>query len=164
MITLNNLPKISERKKKRLGQGHGSGKVKTGGRGTKGQKSRGKITRGSNTGMGALFKRLPLIRGKYRNKPNRHKFLIVNLKYLNIFADKTVVDLETLIKQKLVDPFEARQYGVKILGDGEISRALTVKLPCSKKGARKIEAAGGKVEMTESVKPSETKKKVRENE
>ncbi len=146
MIELNKMEKITKRRKKRLGQGHGSGKGKTGGRGTKGQNSRGKISITFSNGSLGLIKRLPLIRGKLRNKPWKAKKLIVNLKYLNSLPQNTVVDVESLIKNQIITR-TAAQNGVKILGLGEINVSLTVKLPCSKSAAKKIEKAGGKVEV-----------------
>lgn len=145
MIELNNMMKIAQRPKKRLGQGHGSGKGKTGGRGTKGQNSRGKISITFSNGSLGLIKRLPLIRGKLRNKPWKARKLIVNLKYLNYLPRNTVVDVESLIKNHIISGAAAKN-GVKILGLGEINVPLTVKLPCSKSAAKKIEKAGGKVE------------------
>lgn len=145
MMELNKMVKITKRPKKRLGQGHGSGKGKTGGRGTKGQNSRGKISITFSNGSLGLVKRLPLIRGKLRNKPWKAKELIVNLKYLNSLPENSVVDVESLIKNHIVTS-TAAENGIKILGLGEINVPLTVKLPCSKSAAKKIEKAGGKVE------------------
>lgn len=146
MIKLHNLPPITKRSKKRLGQGHGSGKGKTGGRGTKGQKVRGKMSLSFSSGALSLIRRLPLIRGKYRNIPLFKKPLIVNIKYLNLLPPNSVVDLDFLIKNKIVDQDETKTYGVKILGDGEIKIPLTINLPCSHRAAKKIEKAGGKVQ------------------
>lgn len=146
MIELSKLPKIAKRGKKRLGQGHGSGKGKTAGRGTKGQKSRGKMSLAFRVSGISFIRRLPLIRGKYRNKSKKGKFLAVNLKYLNLFEPKSVVDLDSLVAHKIVKKDDVSISGVKILGDGEIKIPLTVKLPCSKKAVKKIESAGGKVE------------------
>jgi large subunit ribosomal protein L15 len=120
-MALNSLKKIKKNSKKRVGQGHGSGKVKTGGRGTKGQKARNK---------------------SFRNVP-----LIVNLKHLAVFSKDQVVDLDSLIKNKIVKADDAKEYGVKILGDGEIKQSLIIKLPISKSAAQKIEKAGGRVEL-----------------
>ncbi len=145
-MNLNSLPKIKENSKKRLGQGHGSGKVKTSGRGTKGQKSRNKVPLYFEGGALPLIKRLPYRRGKGRNRKISQKPLVVNLKYLNKFSKNQVVDLETLIKNKIVKASDAEEFGVKILGDGEINQALVIKLPISKNAAKKIEKAGGKVE------------------
>ena len=93
-----------------------------------------------------LKKRLPYRRGKGRNKPIKDKFLIVNVKYLNTLPKNEVVDINSLIKYKIVREIDAKRFGVKILGDGEIEKALTIKLPISKNAAKKIEKAGGKVE------------------
>ena len=144
-MNLNSLPKIKQTSKKRLGQGHGSGKVKTGGRGTKGQKSRNKVPSYFEGGALPLIKRLPYRRGKGRNKSFRKMPLIVNIKYLNKFLKNQVVDLDSLIKHKIVNASDAKEYGVKILGDGEINQALVIKLPISKSAAKKIEKAGGTV-------------------
>jgi len=145
MLQLNKLPKIVTRPKKRLGQGHGSGKGKTAGRGTKGQKSREKISTIFSRGELAFFKRLPLYRGKYRNKPVRKKPLIVNIKYLNVLPPKSIVDSTTLVKYHILSKDHLEEK-VKILGDGKIEIPLIVKLPCSKNAAKKIIAAGGKIE------------------
>ena len=67
-MKLENLTKVTDRKKKRLGQGHGSGRGKTGGRGTKGQKARGKVSLTFEGGALPLIKRLPFHRGKGKNK------------------------------------------------------------------------------------------------
>lgn len=145
-MSLNNLPKIKKTSKKRLGQGHGSGKVKTGGRGTKGQKSRNKVPLYFEGGALPLIKRLPFRRGKGRNRSFKKSPLIVNIKYLNEFPKNQVIDLKLLIKKRIVKAEDAKQFGVKILGDGEIKQSLIVKLPISKSAAKKIEKAGGHVE------------------
>jgi len=145
-MKLNNLVKTTARKKKRIGEGHGSGRVKTAGRGTKGQKARGKIPLRFEGGALPLIKRLPLRRGKGKNKVFRKKPLIVNIKFLNTLKKDSIVDLDFLIKEKIVDLKEAKEYGVKILGDGDIKIPLVIKLPISKKAAEKIKKAGGKTE------------------
>ena len=137
---------MKSKSKKRLGQGHGSGRVKTAGRGTKGQLARNKVPLLFEGGALPLTKRLPYRRGKGRNKPIKDKFLIVNVKYLNTLPKNEVVDINSLIKYKIVREIDAKRFGVKILGDGEIEKALTIKLPISKNAAKKIEKAGGKVE------------------
>ena len=153
MIKIHELPKTVRRGKKRLGQGHGSGKGKTGGRGTKGQRAR-RRTELWRKEIAVLAKRLPLIRGKYRNKPLDHKPLIVNLKYLNNLPENSEVDLKLLVLKHIVREADAMLYGVKILGDGEIKIPLTIKLSCSKSAAKKIKTAGGKIET-----PSDEKRK-----
>lgn len=149
MIELNKLPKTTKRGKKRLGQGHGSGRGKTAGRGTKGQKARGKMSLTFRLPGLSLIRRLPLVRGKYRNKPKNRKPVAVNVKYLNLLPIHSVVDLETLAKHHIIDMDEAKISGVKILSEGELKVSLTVRLPCSKKAAKKIEAAGGSVKVNE---------------
>ncbi|TSC64714.1 MAG: large subunit ribosomal protein L15 [Microgenomates group bacterium Gr01-1014_93] len=128
--------------KKRIGRGLGSGKGKTSGRGSKGQKARGKI-KASFTGSGLPFyKKLPLKRG-LKNKKVVEKFKIINLNQLEIFANKSTVDIDSLIKLKLISEKDLK--AVKILGNGEIKKVLTVKLPVSGSAKEKIEKAGGEV-------------------
>lgn len=146
-MDLNNLPKIKTRSKKRLGQGHGSGKVKTSGRGTKGQKARGKVPQRFEGGALPLTKRLPYLRGKGRNKRFFRKSLVVNLKHLASFPKNQIIDIDTLIKSKIVKEDDAKRFGVKILGDGKIVNPLIIKVPISKNAAKKIEKAGGKIEI-----------------
>lgn len=135
--------KIKTRSKKRLGRGLGSGKGKTGGRGTKGQKARGKIPV-TFTGSLSLFKKLPLRRGKGNPSP-RLNIKVINLSALSVFKAKTVVDLAKLLEAKIITQKEAKR-GIKILGNGEVSSALMVKLSTSTAARGKIEKAGGKVE------------------
>lgn len=144
-MNLHTLSKITDKKKKRLGLGHGSGRVKTSGRGTKGQKARGKIPLFFEGGAVSLIKRLPFRRGKGRNKPVRKAPIIINVKVLNLLPKDITVDLKTLIDYKIVDKKDAEMFGVKILGDGEISIPLKVMLPISKNAALKIQKAGGEI-------------------
>lgn len=146
MSNLHNLPSKSQLKKKRKGRGLSSGKGKTSGRGTKGQRAREKVKKTSGPGSLAFIKRLPLFRGKYRNKPSPKKPIVVNVKYLNLLPKNSKVDIDLLIKSHIVDEDEAKKFGVKILGDGEIKVPLILNLPCSKGAAKKITSAGGKVE------------------
>lgn len=145
-MQLNSLPGITTRSKKRVGRGHGSGRGKTGGRGTKGQKARHSISLFFEGGAVPLIKRIPFRRGKGRNKVFRKKTIVVNVKFLNILPSGTVVDVDSLIKHNIIDAQIARECGVKILGDGKLSVPLTVKLPVSSGARKKIEEAGGKVE------------------
>ena len=145
-MNLNNLAKIKAKKKRRLGQGHGSGRVKTAGRGTKGQKSRGKIPLTFEGGALPLIKRLPFRRGKEKNKSFKAKPIILNIKFLEILKPGSIVDIKTLVAQHIVDEKDANEYGVKILGDGKITKSYIIKLPISKKAAEKIKKAGGRVE------------------
>lgn len=144
-MKLSELPKITKKKKKRIGLGHGSGRVKTAGRGTKGQKARGKIPARFEGGALPLIKRLPMRRGRGRNKVFKKKPISVNVKLLNMLPKNSIVDVKTLTEHAIVHKDDAYIYGVKILGDGQLSVALTVKLPSSKGARKKIEQAGGRV-------------------
>ncbi len=145
-MNIHSLPSIISKKRRRLGQGHGSGRVKTSGRGTKGQNARS--SRGLKFEGGALplTKRLPYLRGKGRNKANV-KPVVINLADLNNFAAKSTVTLDSLVEKKLIRLDDAQDRGVKILGDGELKVALTISLPISKKAQTKVEKAGGTVSL-----------------
>ena len=147
-MKFNTLTKIVDKKGKRLGRGYGSGRGKTSGRGTKGQKARGTIKYTFEGGQLPLTKRLPFLRGKKRNQPHGKKAVVINVKELNNLAPNTVVDIDGLIKNKIL-PAEfksLKSLKIKILGDGELKIPLTIKLPVSKGAKTKIEKAGGKCE------------------
>lgn len=141
------LPKLKVSQPKRRGRGYGSGKGgHTTGRGQKGQKSRGKISvlfEGIKVKK-SLLKKLPLQRGRGKFLP-KGKPIIVKLGYLNLLPSGSNVDLDLLVKNKIVSAADAAKYGVKILGDGELAKKLNVSLPISKSAAKKVEKAGGKV-------------------
>lgn len=143
-MKLHELTKLKIKKKKRPGRGIGSGLGKTAGRGTKGQKSRGKIPVAFSGSNLPLYKKLPLRRGLGNPKISDKSF-VLNLSDLGKFKAGTVVDLEELIKTGLINEKYAKAE-VKILGNGEINVALTVKLPVSRRAQKKIEEKGGKVE------------------
>ncbi len=129
---------------KRRGRGTATGQGKTGGRGMNGQKSRsgGGVRLGFEGGQMPLYRRLPK-RG-FTN-PFSKEYSEVNVKDLNRFEDGAVVDLEALVNAGVVKQVKD---GVKVLGNGEITKKLTVKAEkFSKSAAEKIEAAGGKVEV-----------------
>jgi len=147
-MNLNNLPKTTTKKKKRVGRGYGSGKGgHTSGRGQKGQKSRNKVgllfegTKRRKSLMG----RLPMMRGKSKLKSFSKKPIIINLKFLNLLEEETTVDIKTLIKKGIIDKKTATEKGVKILGDGQLNKKLTIALPVSKAAKEKIKKAGGKI-------------------
>src|SRR3990167_250344 len=131
MADLSLLPKIIVNRKKRLGQGHGSGKGKTAGRGTKGQKARGKIPQRIKMAGISFVKRLPLFRGKGKNKSIQTRKLVVNFKDLGELKANTVINIEFLISQKLIKKDEVKMFGVKLLGDGKISVPLTLEVAIS---------------------------------
>ena len=136
--------KGARKKPKRVGRGPGSGLGKTSGRGEKGQKSRSGYSRkrGFEGGQMPLHRRLPK-----RGFTNlfRREFRTVNVDKLAKLADRGEVTPETLLAAGLIRKGEEP---VKILGNGEIAVALTVRAhKFTKAAARKIEAAGGKVEV-----------------
>jgi len=133
----------STRTRKRIGRGPGSGTGKTSGKGHKGQNARsgGGVKPGFEGGQMPLHRRLPK-RGFV--SLNRKEYTLVNLRDLETFEAGSVVDLEALGKAGLMTKVKD---GVKILADGELTKALTVKAhKFSKSAVAKIEAAGGKVE------------------
>lgn len=143
---LDKLPKITARGKKRLGRGSGSGRGKTAGRGTKGQKARGRIKLTFEGGALPLIKRIPFLRGRGKNKSfKKGKNMVINVKYLNLLPKNSIVDAAALIKNKIIDANQLPKK-IKILGDGDLAIPLIVKLPCSRSAREKIIKAGGKVE------------------
>jgi len=138
------LSKLVKRSKKRLGRGHGSGKVKTAGRGTKGQNARDHMPLGFEGGQLSLIKRLPFLRGKDRNASQKTKAFPLSVAKLAEFPKGTTVSLATLVKYHMIDEGTKR---VKVLGEGKLTNALTVTVPCSKTARQAIEKAGGTVEI-----------------
>lgn len=137
-------PMGTKRSRKRRGRGIAAGQGKTGGYGTKGSGSRS--GRGGRLyfegGQLPLVNRLPIKRG-FRNV-NRVEYAVVNVVELNGFEPNTVVDPELLAASGLV---RGTEQPIKVLGDGEIERPLTVKAAAfSQTAVSKIEAAGGTVE------------------
>lgn len=151
-MELHQLPSIKNKSKRRLGQGHGSGRVKTAGRGTKGQKARYDIPLDFEGGALPLIKRLPFLRGKDRNKSIYAKPLVLDVTRLNSLPKDTEVTVESLAKHHLIDPAKGAMQGIKILGNGDVTVALVIKLPISKSAEEKVLKAGGRVEpVTTSV-------------
>ena len=134
----------SVRERKRVGRGPGSGQGKTAGKGHKGQKARAGrgIRPGFEGGQMPLSRRVPK-RG-FRNI-FATEYATVNVSKLDGFEDGAVVDLQALLDKGIV---KKSLDGLKVLGNGEISRKLTVKAAAFSETARqKIEAAGGKAEV-----------------
>lgn len=144
-MQLHTLTAITDKKKKRVGQGHGSGRGKTSGRGTKGQKARNSVPMTFEGGALPLIKRLPYLRGKGKNDSLQAKPLVLNVSDLEKLPTKSVVDITSLVAHKLVIEKDAKRVGVKILGNGELTKALTVTLPVSQGAAEKITKAGGTI-------------------
>jgi len=145
-MELHELTKITTRGKRRLGQGHGSGRVKTAGRGTKGQKARYDIPIAFEGGALPLIKRLPFLRGKDRNHSLHPDAVAINVSSLNSLPAKTEITLESLVKHNIIDKTEAFKKGVKILGNGDLNVSLLVRVPVSKSAEQKIVKAGGSIE------------------
>ena len=127
----------------RRGRGHGSGNGKTAGKGHKGQKARSGAPRpGFEGGQMPLYRRLPKRGFKCRNSKT---IVGINLSALEAFENDAVVSVETLIEAGIV---KNPRDGVKILGNGELTKKLTVKVDAVSEGAKaKIEAVGGTCEV-----------------
>ena len=128
---------------KRKGRGHGSGNGKTAGKGHKGQKARsgGGVRPGFEGGQTSLARRIPK-RGF--NNIFATEYAVINVSDLEKFVDGTVVDTELLKASGLV---KKELDGVKVLGNGELTKNLTVKAAAFSASAKeKIEKAGGKAE------------------
>lgn len=134
----------SKQKRTRVGRGLGSGLGKTSGKGHKGQKARsgGGVRPGFEGGQKPLYLRLPK-RGFYNKFANQ--FSEVNVFVLNRFDNGAVVDPVALVEAGIIKNVLD---GVRVLGNGELEKALTVRAHgFTKSAAQKIEAAGGKVEV-----------------
>ena len=145
-MDLSNLKPVpgSTKNRKRLGRGPGSGTGKTSGKGHKGQNARsgGGVKPGFEGGQMPLQRRIPKRGFVSRNKK---VYNLVNLRDLETFDAGTVVDLEQYGKSRLVVGIKD---GIKILADGDLTKALTIYAhKFSKAAVAKIEAAGGKVEV-----------------
>jgi large subunit ribosomal protein L15 len=130
--------------RKRRGRGTATGQGKTGGRGQKGQKSRsgGGVRPGFEGGQMPLYRRLPK-RGFHN--PFKKEWTVVNVDELNKFDENTVVTPELLLETGIIKKVV---YGVKILGDGELQKKITVQAhKFTQTAIEKIEAAGGKAEV-----------------
>jgi large subunit ribosomal protein L15 len=134
----------SKKKKIRVGRGEGGRRGKTAGRGTKGLKARSKLRPGFEGGQTPLAMRLPKLRG-FTN-PNKETYAIVNVSSLAVFDAGSEVTPKSLRQRGLI-----RHKGqVKVLAEGELDKALTVKAHSfSASAKKKIEEAGGSVEIVE---------------
>jgi large subunit ribosomal protein L15 len=137
----------STTKRKRIGRGPGSGHGKTAGKGHKGQKARsgGGVRRGFEGGQMPLYRRLPK-RG-FLPYGGKDEYAIVNLKDVAArFGAGSVVDPDSLLQARLIK--KSGRAAVKVLGDGDVGHALTVRAhKISESARRKVEAAGGRVEV-----------------
>jgi len=151
LLTLTNLKPAAgaRKKKKRVGRGIGSGHGKTSTRGQKGQHARNTVAPGFEGGQTPLFRRLPKLRGKSKGAmplgPTRKFYGIVNLSQLDKFDAGTVITAELLRSTGIV---KGRWDGLRVLGTGEVSKALTIQADHFTATAKeKIEAAGGTAEL-----------------
>lgn len=136
----------SKKSPKRLGRGIGSGVGKTSGKGHKGQNARsgGGVRPGFEGGQIPLIRRLPK-RG-FDNSQFAKVYAIVNVASLEVFNDGDVVDAKALLERNIIGKLEKN--GVKVLGNGELSKKLTVKAnKFTQSAVSKIEKAGGKAEV-----------------
>ena len=134
----------SKKDSKRIGRGHGSGWGKTSGKGHKGQKARsgGSIRPGFEGGQMPLARRIPK-RGF--NNIFAKPLEIINLSALNKFEDGEIVTAEALLAKGILSKCE---YGVKVLGNGKVTKKVTVQAAAFSQAAKEaIEAAGGKAEV-----------------
>jgi len=141
----------AKHRRKRLGQGESSGHGKTSGRGGKGQTARSgsSIRIGFEGGQMPLIRRIPK-RG-FNNARHTTRYIPINLESLNRFDDGARVDVEALRKAGLANGAAA---GVKILGDGELKKKLTVTAHAFSASAKtKIEGKGGSCQLVASTKP-----------
>ena len=146
MHSLDNLHNVKGAKTEgfRVGRGRGSGNGKTAGKGHKGQNARsgGGVRPGFEGGQSPLYRKLPK-RG-FHNKFGT-EYAIINVSKLNAFEDGETVNLEALINKGII---RKANDGLKVLGNGEITKKLTVEASVFSATAKeKIEAAGGKTEV-----------------
>jgi large subunit ribosomal protein L15 len=144
LTELKSKEKTRRREMVRKGRGPGTGKGKTAGRGTKGQKSRTGFSRRFyfEGGQMPLVRRLPKV--GFNNKRFRAEIVVMNVRDLNEFDDGATVGPEQFLESGIINKVAD---GVKVLGDGELEKKLTVQAHRFSKSAReKIEAKGGKCE------------------
>ena len=134
----------SKKRGVRVGRGESGRRGKTAGRGTKGLKARSKVRRGFEGGQMPLQRRMPKLKG-FRN-PNRDPFTVINVERLGTLEAGTTVTPEMVRALGLVN----QRGRIKVLGEGDIDVALTVRAHAFSVGAaEKIRAAGGTVEVVE---------------
>ena len=144
-------PQRKKKERKRIGRGISAGKGKTCGRGMKGQKARSKVRPGFLGGQTPLYKQLPMRRGISNKSHNigmfRKRSATINVGDLGRFDADTEVTPELLLTERVIKKLHD---GLKVLGEGELDKALTVKAHAFSASAReKIEKAGGVAEVIE---------------
>ncbi|HEX2348622.1 MAG TPA: 50S ribosomal protein L15 [Ktedonobacterales bacterium] len=151
---------------KRLGRGHGSGRMKTSGRGQKGQKARtghGSIPAYFEGGQNRFSQRMPYL-GGFKN-PFKKVYTVVNLRDLiSLYQANEEVNAKTLVAKGFIRPSDQKQM-VKVLGEGKLDRALKVTANKVSESARKqIEEAGGTVTLIAPPERKQTKRSGRPSE
>jgi large subunit ribosomal protein L15 len=135
----------SRKSRKRVGRGISAGQGKTAGRGTKGQLARSKVRPGFEGGQNPIFKRMPFRRGFTNIFKTRYE--VVNVKQLAAIESDEAITPELLVDRGIT---RGPEFMVKVLGEGDIDKAVTVRAHKFSQSARsKIEAAGGTVEVIE---------------
>jgi len=155
VLTLTNLRSAqgARKKRKRVGRGIGSGHGKTSTRGQKGQHARNSVRPGFEGGQTPLYRRLPKLRGKSKGAMpiglTRKVYGIVNLAQLDKLEVNTVVTAELLRERGIV---KGRHDGLRVLGHGDLTKALTIQAQHVSDSAReKIAAAGGTVQLLSEI-------------
>ena len=168
-LNLSNLqPAQARNDRKRVGRGPGTGKGKFSGRGVKGQKSRSgshKMRAGFEGGQMPIYMRIGKLRGSTSKDampvgPFRTETAPINLRDLDRFESGDVVTPESLVEKRLL---KNTKVDVKLLGTGEVSKKLTIRVHAISASAReKIEAAGGTIELLREPKAPKRKKQHKE--
>lgn len=151
-------PAGARHRRKRVGRGHGSGHVKTSGRGQKGQKARtgSSIPAHFEGGQTRFATRMPYL-GGFKN-PFRKEYIVVNLSDLKVFAAGEAVNTQTLASHGLIRASQTKGM-LKVLGNGKLDHALSVKAHKVSASAREaIEQAGGAVTLIAMRKTPQTKR------
>jgi large subunit ribosomal protein L15 len=160
-------PAQPQKDRKRVGRGLGSGKGRYSGRGIKGQKSRAgshKLRAGFEGGQMPIYMRVGKLRGNTSKDampigPFRTKTVPVNLRDLDRFDTGDEVTPESLVEKRII---KNTKTDVKLLGVGEVSKKLTIRVHAISATAReKVEAAGGTVELLREPKPEKPKKRAK---
>jgi len=135
----------ARKREKRLGRGTASGIGKTSGKGTKGQNSRsgGGVRPGFEGGQTSIITRLPKV--GFNNAQFKAQYTIINVGDLEVFKDGDKVNAGSLLEKRIIRKVE--KFGIKVLGEGELTKKLTVKAnKFSASAKEKIEKIGGKAE------------------
>ncbi len=144
------LSKLTKKVKRRLGQGWGSGAGKYSGRGVKGQHAREKTRQLFEGGQLPLQKKLPMLRGKSKNKSLSPKTLVFDMATLQKavkIKDGATLTKALLVSAGLLNPTKARKHEVKLVSQGEISKKLIIKVKATRGAVEKIIKAGGEYQL-----------------